>query len=108
MNKQKIPGLISVLILTLITIVMWVSLDVIRAFQKTTPSTIPAEISQPITPSLDQISISQIESRIFLDDSLIPSGITNSPLTPAASPIPVPTVEPTTQPVNASGSGITQ
>lgn len=108
MNKQKIPGLISVLVLTLITIVMWVSLDVIRSFQKITPSTVPAEISQPITPSLDQISISQIESRIFLDDSLIPSDITSSPITPAASPTPAPTIEPTTQPVNASGSGITQ
>jgi len=108
MNKQKIPGLISVLILTLITIVMWVSLDVIRAFKKVTPSVVPSEISQPIIPSLDQISISQIESRIFLDDSLIPSGITNSPLTPTITPTPVPTIEPTIQPVNASDSGITQ
>lgn len=108
MNKQKIPGLISVLILTLITIVMWVSLDVIRAFQKTAPSNVPTEISQPITPSLDQISITQIESRIFLDNSLIPSGITASPLTPASSPTPLPTIEPTTQPTNASDSGTAQ
>lgn len=108
MKKQKIPGLISVLILTLITIVMWVSLDVIRAFKKATPSVVPSEISQPITPSLDQISISQIESRIFLDDSQVPSGITNSPLIPTITPTPVPTIEPTIQPVNASGSGITQ
>jgi hypothetical protein len=108
MKKQKIPGLISVLILTLITIVMWVSLDVIRAFQKTTPSNVPAEISQPIVPSLDQTSMSQIESRIFLDDSQIPSGITSSSQTPAASPTPVPTIEPTTEPISASGSGITQ
>lgn len=108
MRKQKIPGLISVLILTLITIVMWVSLDVIRAFQKTTPSVVSPEISQPITPSLDQISISQIESRLFLDDSQIPSDIINSSLSPRVIPTPIPTIEPTIQPINASGSGITQ
>lgn len=106
MNKRKIPSLIPVLVLTLITIVIWVSLDIYRAFRKPTEVSVPANVSQPITPTLDQSVIEQIESRTYLNDSQVPDNIiVNSSPTPAAKVTPKPTIVPTAQPANASGSG---
>ena len=107
MNKTKLPSIISVLILTLITVIMWVSLDVYRALKKPTEITVPKEISQSLNPTLDQESIKKVESRNFLDDSQIPNVI-SSPSTATPGPTVAPITETTTQPVNASDSGMTQ
>lgn len=111
MNKTKLPSIISVLILTLITVIMWVSLDIYRALKKPTEITVSKEISQQLNPSLDQDSIKKVESRNFLDDSQIPD-VTISPViaTPSSTiaPVNVPTTETTTQSINASQSGTTQ
>lgn len=111
MKKTKLPSLIPILILTLITVVMWVFLDIFRALKQTPELTVPTEISQPLSPALDQNSINQIESRIFLNDSQIPDNIivNTSPTTKAlATPKASATPSATIQPVNASGSGTTQ
>jgi hypothetical protein len=111
MNKTKLPSIISVLILTLITVVMWVSLDIYRAIKKPTQITVPTEISQQLTPTLDQDSIKLIETRNFLDDSQIPNSIlitsqvSTSTATPSATMVPI--SENPVQTVNASGSGTT-
>ena len=78
MNKAKTPSLIPILTLTLITVVMWVSLDVYRAIQKPVTIEVPTNISQPLTPTLDQTVISQIETRTFLDNSQIPDNVVNA------------------------------
>ncbi len=110
MNKTKLPSLIPILILTLVTVVMWVSLDVVRLLKKTPELVVPAGVSQPLTPTLDESSINQIESRIFLNDSQIPSNIVGSSPTPKASVPPEATATPsaTIQPESATGSGTTQ
>jgi hypothetical protein len=110
MKKTKLPSIISILVLTLITVIMWVSFDVYRAIKKPTEITVAKEISQSLTPSLDQDSIQKVETRNFLDDSQIPSNIiTVSPASQnkaTTSPTTMPTTEPAI--VNASGSGVTQ
>jgi len=111
MKKTKLPNLIPVLILTLITVVMWIFLDVFRILKKVPELVVPTEISQPLTPTLDQNSINQIESRIFLNDSQIPeNNIVSASPTPAATIVPEVSSTPsaTIQPENATGSGITQ
>lgn len=110
MNKTKLPSVISVLALTLITVIMWVSLDVYRAIKKPTEITVSTEISQPLTPTLDLESIKLIESRNLLNDSQIPDNIINIPQSPTNTSAPIPTIVPTTEtpaPINASGSGTT-
>lgn len=104
MKKEKLPSLISVLILTLITVVMWVSFDVYRAITKAPESIVSAEITKTLNPTLDQESIKMVESRTLLDDSQIPEDIISS------SPIPriIATPEPTLEPINATDSGIIQ
>jgi hypothetical protein len=116
MNKKKLTRLIPILILTLITVVMWISLDVVRLLKKTPELVVPTEVSQPLTPTLDESSINQIESRIFLNDSQIPENIIGSSPTPGGSITPEVTLTPeatatpsaTIQPVSATGSGTTQ
>jgi hypothetical protein len=116
MNKTKLPSLIPILILTLITVIMWVSLDVVRLLKKAPELVVPTGVSQPLTPTLDESSINQIESRIFLNDSQIPENIIGSSPTPRSSTTPEATVSPeatatpsaTIQPVSATGSGTTQ
>jgi hypothetical protein len=110
MNKTKLPKLIPILILTLITVVMWVFLDIVRALKQTPELVVPAEISQPLAPSLDQNLIKKIESRVFLSDFQIPDNVANSSPTPRASATPTASATPsaTIQPENASGSGTTQ
>lgn len=111
MKKTKLPSLIPILVLTLITVVMWVFFDIFRALKQTPELTVPTTISQPLTPTLDQNSINQIESRIFLNDSQIPDTIVvNASPTPKPLETPKPSGTPsaTIQPVNASGSGTTQ
>lgn len=104
MKKTKLPSLIPILILTLVTVIMWVSLDVYTALKKPTQVVVPVEVSQPLSPSLDQNVIKQIESRTYLNDSQIPDNIVSSSPTPTT----IPTTLPTNQPVNASGAGTTQ
>jgi len=111
MKKTKLPSIISVLILTLITVVMWVSLDIYRALKKPTEITVSKEISQQLNPSLDQESIKKVESRSFLDDSQIPNiSISPGAATPSSTiaPVIIPTTETVTQTVDASNSGTTQ
>jgi len=110
MNKAKIPSLIPILILTLITVVMWVFLDIFRALKQSPELVVPTEISQPLTPTLDQNSINQIESRTFLNDSQIPNNVASPSPTPKVLATPQASATPsaTIQPTNASGSGTTQ
>lgn len=112
MKKTKIPSLIPILVLTLITVIMWVFFDIFRILKTTPELAVPTTISQPLTPSLDQDSINQIESRIFLNDSQIPNNnIVASPSpTPKVSAAPQPSSTPsaTIQPSEASSSATTQ
>jgi hypothetical protein len=104
MNKPKQPSIVPLLILTLITVVMWVSLEVYRIFTKPVSLVVSEEISQPLTPTLDQEAINQIVSKIYLDDSQIPDGtVTSSPL-PGQKSVTLPI----SQPESASESGTAQ
>jgi hypothetical protein len=87
MKKNKLPSLVSILILTLLTSVVWVSLSVYWAVKTKPPESVPKAVSEPLTPTLDQDTISKIESGMFLDNSQIPQNITTGS-SPLPSPIP--------------------
>ncbi len=83
MNKRKLPSVVSFLILTLITVVMWVTFDVYRLYNKPVEVVVPEAISASLNPNLDQDAINQIVTKIFLDDSQIPDQVAN-PSTPTS------------------------
>jgi hypothetical protein len=104
MKKNKLPSLVTIMVLTLITVVFWVSLSTYRAFTAKPSENVPKEISDPITPTLDQDEIKQIESGIFFDSSQIPDNVviasslpTSIQPTRAPSLSPTPIVTPTPQ-----------
>ena len=78
MKNTKLPSIMSILILTAITSVMWVSFSVYSAFTTKPAPVVPQEVSEPLTPTLNQSVMSEIESKLFFNDSQIPQ-LTISP-----------------------------
>lgn len=109
MEKAKLPSLVTVLILTLITVVMWVGFDVYRLFNQPAAPSVPVSVSNPITPSLDQDAINQLESRPLVDNSQIPDNVVNASANSApqssSETQTIPTNSPIPTPTTASGSG---
>lgn len=102
MKKTKLPKIITVLILTLITALMWIGFSIYRAFTTTPTPSVSEEISSSITPSLDTTTIGEIESALFFSESQIPA-ISVATGTPAPTPIVSVTASPSATP-NASPS----
>lgn len=102
MEKSKIPGLITILIMTLITSIMWIGFAVYRAFTNKPATNVPQAVIQALTPTLDNSAISKIQGRVYFDESSIPEPSVG----PTATPItrtPVPTLTP---PLTASSSAL--
>jgi hypothetical protein len=101
MKKNKLPSLITILVLTLMTSIVWVSLSVYRAITAKSPESVPSAVSNPLTPTLDQSEINKIESAIFLDNSQIPQNlvVASSPPVPAPVSTALPAPTPITTPV---------
>ncbi len=62
---NKLPNLIVLMILTLITLLIWLTLNIYRNFTKETPPAVPIEIVLPVSPYLDTETIDQMEKRIY-------------------------------------------
>jgi hypothetical protein len=94
MKKNKLPSLISILILTLLTCVLWVSFNVYRSLTAKPEESVPEAVSNPITPTLDENVIKKIESAIFIDSSQIPDNVAQAsspaPNQPVQTPLPTP------------------
>ena len=100
MKKDKLPSLITILVLTLLTSILWVSFSVYRAITAKPAESVPSAVSDPITPTLDQNEINKIESAVFLDNSLIPQNliVASSPPVPTTLPTATPITTPTASP----------
>jgi hypothetical protein len=85
------------MIVTLLTSILWVSFGVYRAVTVKPAVSVPQTISNPITPSLNQTAIKQIESGIYFDSSQIPDIV----VTASSSPLPVPTISPIVTPISS-------
>lgn len=101
MKKNKLPNPISILVLTLITALVWVSLNIYRALTASPPPAVPQNVSQTLTPTLNQDTINKIESSTFLNDSQIPLVVTAQTAagTPAPTILPSPATTPAETPV---------
>lgn len=72
MKKTKLPSLVSILILTLITAFAWLSFSVYRALTVQPAPVVPKEVSEPLTPTLDSETIESLRTREFFEDFQIP------------------------------------
>ncbi len=93
MKKQKVPGIVTLAILTVITAIFWVVLDVYRVLTTKPDPVVPEEILNPLDPTLDQGSIDLLQEKLFLQDSEL--GNISIQATPQPTPKPSPPVEAT-------------
>ena len=98
MKKEKLPNIITILVLTIITIILWIALNIYRSFTVKPVPSVPNEILAPLTPSLDTDTIKQIEAGIYLDSSQIPGNVAGSPSPIATSKPLVLTASPSASP----------
>jgi hypothetical protein len=67
MKKTKLPSPVTLAILTLITVVFWISFGVLRILTAKPSPKVSAEILNPLTPTLDTETLNKIESGIFFE-----------------------------------------
>jgi hypothetical protein len=103
MKKNKLPNLVFILILTLVTSIIWVSLSTYRAFTTKPTESVSKEISNPINLTLDKTEIQRIEAGIFFDSTQVVENVVNAPLSTSAV---IPTLAPLPTPVSATSSAV--
>ncbi|TEU02746.1 hypothetical protein E3I18_00440 [Candidatus Woesebacteria bacterium] len=92
MEKQKRPSFVIIGILTVVTIFLWISFSVYRAFTITPSIKVPDDILKPITSSLDTETLSKIDQRAFFEEGEISQILISLPSpSPAATPTPTET-----------------
>lgn len=72
MNKNKLPSIVSILILTLVTAFAWLSFSIYRAVTIKPDPVVPKEISEPLSPDLDGETINKLQTKLYFDDSQVP------------------------------------
>lgn len=106
MKKNRLPKPVTILILTLLTAVLWVGLNIYRTFTVKPATPVPEKISEPLNPTLNTEIIQQIESAIYMPDSEIPQIGTEVQAT--ATPAPAINDEELEQEGEATESGQTE
>lgn len=62
---NKLPNVVNLMILTLVTILIWLVFNIYRSFTRQAPPAVPVEIVLPINPRLDTTTIDQMEQRLY-------------------------------------------
>jgi hypothetical protein len=101
MDKNKVPKIVPLFLLTTVTIVIWASFDIYLNFKKSAPAVVPEDIIAAIDPKLDTTTLNSLAGRYYLNDEEIPETIFEPAIASKASPTPKAKISPT--PV-ASGS----
>ena len=96
MKKLKVPNIVTIMILTVITISFWIVFSVVRIFRTEPTPSIPPEILNPLNPNYDKTVVDKIEGRIYFDKEQIFETVQPSPSL---------TTSPTASPEAATGSG---
>ena len=89
MPKTKPPRIVTILIVSTITIVFWVAIDVYRALAIKPADPVPGEIIAPIDPNLDETALRSLEQRVYIEEDQIqtlPEQSTAPQVTPSPSP----------------------
>lgn len=89
-KDNKIPSLVVIVFLTVITAVIWVGMEVYRTLTTKPAPAVEEKISQPLDPNLDQITLDALGQRLYLDNLTQ----TTTLVAPESSPTPAPTVTP--------------
>lgn len=72
MKIANSPPIVKIAFFTLITVIVWISFDVYRAFTVEPSSGVPEEILKDLNPFLDVTTLNQLQNRIYIADEQIP------------------------------------
>ncbi|MEK7168750.1 MAG: hypothetical protein AAB778_01945 [Patescibacteria group bacterium] len=64
MKNKKLPSVVSLMILTLITSIFWMMFTIYRSFTKPTPTVVPDEVINQIVPKLDTETIEMMKTKL--------------------------------------------
>lgn len=65
MKNKKLPSLIILMILTVITVLFWISFTIYQVFTNEPSSIVPEEIILQLDPKLDVNTIKKMSDRIY-------------------------------------------
>lgn len=63
-NKKKLPNVVILMILTLITVLFWISFSIYNVFQSSPAPVVSNDIIQQLNPQLDTSTIDVIKGKI--------------------------------------------
>lgn len=89
MKKTKLPGIITLLILTLVTAFFWVVFTVYRVIKKEPPATVSQEALIPLDAKIDSSILNKLMDRFYVEKEQLPE-ITVATLNPVPSKTPLP------------------
>lgn len=67
-SEKKLPVVVTLLILTLITVIFWISFGIYRSFTNEPESTVSEETLLPLNPILDTETINEIKERKYVEN----------------------------------------
>ncbi len=106
MKKTKLPKIVVIAILSLITAIVWAFFDITRSFIKKPDTKVEGSIIEPIDPTLDVETLTLLEGATFFEEGQVVETINPSPSAePSSQPTTSPTLEPSPE---ASASDQTQ
>lgn len=65
MKNKKLPSIVGLMILTLITSLFWISFSVYRSFSDPLPISVPDDVISQITPRLDTDTIEVMKNKLY-------------------------------------------
>ena len=68
MKKLKVPSLVTIMVLTVITILFWIAFGVARIFITKPAPSVPKEILAPVSRDFDKETVAKIESRLYFNE----------------------------------------
>lgn len=92
MTKLKTPHLVTISLLTTVTVLSWVILEVYNVLVKKPDVSVPPEILTPLDPQLNEAALRELQERVFYEEGEGEGFVIVSP-TETASPSPTPEVE---------------
>ena len=70
-KRIKVPGLVTIMALTLITAILWVGFEVIRIVIAKPNPDVPAEVLKELNPTLDAAQLDKLQGRVYLSEEEI-------------------------------------
>lgn len=65
MKKNKLPSLIILMILTVLTVAFWILFTIYRSYTLGVPVAVSDEITKPLTPKLDVDTIELMKNKLY-------------------------------------------